>query len=178
MGSAKDILIEIIRQAGGVFEGKTRLYKVFYFAHLFYFELSDGRILSEHPIVQMPEGPGIDRGDQLLRELKREKRIQVDSRQTGPYSEMIYRLIGDQPTSLDREARSAIKEACTYVVGRSAQDLSAITHEFSHAWRIASSGEELNIYQDTLSDDQREMQRQQIDEARKAITAALHGPQN
>ena len=62
---AKQIIKEIIRQAGGRLDGKTRLYKAFYLAHLFYFERSPG-LLSDWPIVKMPNGPGIDDGDILI----------------------------------------------------------------------------------------------------------------
>ena len=51
---------ELIRQsAGDRIEGKTRLFKAFYFAHLFYAR-SAVDYLTDWPIVRMPQGPGID----------------------------------------------------------------------------------------------------------------------
>ena len=170
---AKEIIVEIIRQAGGTFEGKLRLYKTFYFAHLYYYEKTGGCILSEWPIVRMPEGPGIDMGDVLIRELIDSGILERSSRPSGPYSEQVFRLLTDRSTSLDACAMQAIYESWNFVSKKTAQELSAITHEKSRAWKDAENGEELNVYIDTFDDDELEDRRVRCEEARKAIESAL-----
>lgn len=88
---AKKIIVEIIRQAGGKWIGKTKLYKAFYFAHLYYFE-SAPDYLSDWPIVRMPNGPGIDSGDELLRELAATGVLTRDFVPEGPYRASRYHL--------------------------------------------------------------------------------------
>ena len=51
--TAQQVLLELIQDAGGVWEGKKRLYKAFYFAHLYYAEERPG-LLTDWPIVRMP----------------------------------------------------------------------------------------------------------------------------
>lgn len=170
---AKEILIEIVRLSGGLFEGKTRLYKAFYFAHLFYFETAHGQVLSEWAIVRMPEGPGIAGGDKLLKELVAEGVLETYSQRNGPFSEVVYRLIGEPKTSLDAIAIGAIREACAYVDGRSGSELSALTHDRSRSWKTAANGGDLNIYPDILPDDEYEEQHQQVLDAQQAIQTFL-----
>ena len=64
---AKRLILEILRQAGGEIE-KTKIFKAFWLAHLYYSKIAPG-YLTDWPIVRMPNGPGIDRGDQLIVEL-------------------------------------------------------------------------------------------------------------
>src|SRR5438445_13850927 len=64
---AKQIILEILRQAGGRLD-KVRLYKAFYHAHLYFAENNPG-FLSAWPFARMPRGPGIDAGNRLLEEL-------------------------------------------------------------------------------------------------------------
>ena len=172
MDVAKDIIVELIRQAGGMFEGTTRLYKAFYFAHLFYFE-SSGRMLSDWPIVRMPGGPGIDRGASILRALQDDGVLVKSARPKGPYNETVYRLLSEVETDLDLAGRIAIKDACTFVENKTAETLSSLTHEWSRSWNHADSGEELNIYLDLLSDEDYELQLSQLQESQEAIKAAL-----
>lgn len=175
---AKEILTEIVRHSGGVFEGKTRLFKAFYFAHLFYFESTNGQVLSEHPIVHMPEGPGIAGGDKLIRELAKDGVFEIYSQRKGPYPQEVYRLIGNEDTSLDQVSIAAIKQACVFVEGRSGSELSAITHDESRSWKNTANGEDMTIYQDVLTDDEFEEQRQRIAEARQALQTALDSPKS
>ena len=65
---AKKVIVEIIRQAGGELTATARLYKAFYFAHLYYAETAPG-YLSDWPIVKMPTGPGIHSCGGLVLEL-------------------------------------------------------------------------------------------------------------
>ena len=65
---AKQVLVELIRAAGGEWTGKTRLYKAYYLAHFYYAETEPG-YLTNWAVVKMPYGPGIECGDELLNEL-------------------------------------------------------------------------------------------------------------
>ena len=48
---AKRVLVELIRAAGGEWTGKTRLYKAYYLAHLYYAETESG-FLTNWPVVR------------------------------------------------------------------------------------------------------------------------------
>jgi hypothetical protein len=54
---AQRLVLELIRSAGGAWDGKARLFKAFYFAHLYYARSEPG-ILTDWPIVRTPRGPG------------------------------------------------------------------------------------------------------------------------
>src|SRR4051812_23617273 len=101
---AKQIIVEIIRLSGGRLESKTRLFKIFYFAHL-YFAKDNPGYLSDWTIVRMPHGPGIDTAESLIRELVEEKVIDVCRGDLGPYSPVLFRLLDDSiPADLSLEA--------------------------------------------------------------------------
>src|SRR5262249_11867399 len=71
---AQDVILEILRSADGEWTGKARLFKAFYFAHLYYASERPGR-LTDWPIVRMPQGPGIDRSEELFEELKEQGQL-------------------------------------------------------------------------------------------------------
>ena len=89
--SLKQVILEILRKSDGEFDGKTRLYKACYFAHLFFFESHHG-ILSDAEFARMPQGPGIDQGDVILDRLREEGVIECEVFHRGPYPEYRYRL--------------------------------------------------------------------------------------
>ena len=94
----KRVILEILRKTDGEFDGKTRLYKACYFAHLYFFESHHG-ILTDGEFARMPQGPGIDQGDFLLEALCVEGLIECEVFHKGPYPEYRYRLTatGKQP---------------------------------------------------------------------------------
>jgi len=171
---AKQIVLEIIRQAGGVFENKTNLYKAFYHAHLQYAETQPG-YLSTWPIVHMPRGPGIDRFNTLLGELLVEGKIEAEQVDRGDYTGFRFTLRPDEPGGerLPLESISAIKYGVSQVIGKSAKRVSDDSHEESRAWRNAdkagAAGAELNIYLDSLSEEEYQERMQRV----KAIASAL-----
>jgi hypothetical protein len=63
--TAEQVVLGLIRAAGGEWEGKRRLYKGFYFAHLYFAEQNPG-LLTDCPIARMPQGPGIHKVSELL----------------------------------------------------------------------------------------------------------------
>jgi len=166
--SAQDVILEILRDADGEWAGKTKLYKAFYFAHLYYANDRPG-LLTDWPIARMPQGPGIDKGDTLLAELVRDGFMTVEHFHDGPYPENRYRLTdkGRQAGGLPDDARCAIEKATIFCQDKTAAQLSQITHESSRSWNQARDGEILDIHIDTIPDDEYE--------TRKAELARLDG---
>jgi hypothetical protein len=167
---AKQILLEIVRVAGGKLRNKTNLFKAFYFAHLYYAK-DNPDYLSDWPIVRMPNGPGIDASERLIGDLVREGEIEVVTVPVGPFVAQEYRLVNDSRPELSLGAIDAIRRGTQLVVGKDARSLSNLTHEYSRSWMNAANGEELNIYLDLLSDE--EFQRSH--EETLEIVAALKG---
>lgn len=150
---AKLVVAEIVRQsAGDELVGKARLYKAFYFAHLFY-ALKNVGYLTDWPIVKMPMGPGIGDFDVVVKGLVDNRVLDIGSEHVGPFKAVKYRAIADKRAQLEPEAIDAIRQAVEFVVDKTGAQLSDITHEFSRSWRDADLGDELSIYMDLLSDD-------------------------
>jgi hypothetical protein len=153
---AQQVLLEIARQsAGGEIEGKTKLFKTFYFAHLFYATNWPG-YLTEWPMVRMPNGPGIDQFDLLISGLRDEKALQCEPVKIGPFTTTRYRAVGtiEADVPLTREEIQAIREAVEFTADKSAEHLSELTHEYSRAWNESDKmGQELSIYKDLLGDE-------------------------
>ena len=147
----KTVLTAIIFRAGGEYEGKTRLYKAFYYAHLWYFQNFPGT-LTDWPIFRGPFGPAIDNGDELLDEMISDGVIAVATRPVGDHSVNFYRLMvkpGDVPDAVLKAADFGIGK----VGDRSAKAVSDETHENSREWKRRSTGAILNIYADLLDDE-------------------------
>lgn len=164
---AKQIIVEIVRQAGGDI-GKTKMFKSFWLAHLFYAQKAKG-YLSDWPIVRMPMGPGIHRGDRLIDELLEEGKLERTYEQKGPFREINCRLI-DRSTNaeLTAEAVLAIREAVEYVKGHTAESISELSHEFSRSWNMLDDGEAMNIYTDLIPDDEYQQKKEELVELKKA----------
>ena len=166
---AKTIIIEIVRQAGGVLDNKPFLSNTFYYAHL-HFADKRGCYLSTWPIVKMPYGPGIESFDLLLGELMTEKQIECVPRQGGDCQGFCFRLLpATFRSSLPIGAEEAIAYALKKTEGGSATRASEPSHLDSRSWREASDGEEINIYLDLL--DENELRSRQ--ESAAEIAAAL-----
>jgi hypothetical protein len=152
---AKAIILEIVKEMGGSCHGKTRLYKAFYFSHLFF--ASDNFLtlgeLSEWSIVNMPNGPGIDKGQELLNDLTREGYLSSKQEMVAPvYVENVYACTDKRfPCPLKKNEVESIKKAVEFVNGKTASQLSEMTHEFSNSWNHSKIGEVLNIHQDLMS---------------------------
>ena len=88
---AKAVIAEIIRQSpGDRLEGKVRLFKAFYFAHVYFSRSTAKSSLTGWPIVKMPMGPGIDHSEELLEELVEEGVISIEEVDIGPYPSFRY----------------------------------------------------------------------------------------
>ena len=151
-GDAKETICDLIAAAGGVLHGKVRLHKAFYFAHLFYFRDGEG-LLTDHPIVRLPQGPFIDDGERLLDELRAEGVIVTGAAPVGPYQETVYKLVPSRSVDASTARGRAILQAVELVANRSAVELSELTHEHSVSWQTTENGREMDIYLDLLPDE-------------------------
>lgn len=153
--AAQAVVLEILRKAEGEWTGKTKLYKAFYFAHLYYGAERPG-LLTDWPIARMPQGPGIDRGDELLAELVRDGLMTIETVHEGPFSQPRYRLTdrGWQASPLPTNAQYAIQRAVDYCKDKTATQLSGITHENSRSWIAGKDGTVLNIDIDLIPEDE------------------------
>jgi hypothetical protein len=164
---AKDIIVAIIREAGGTFTNKTNLFKAFWLAHVKYAR-SHCDSLSDWPIVRMPNGPGIDNFNALLGELMMENRVATKQVKRGDFDAFQFKLTDGRKCGLDKRAMQAIKSGVASVVGRSAESVSDSSHKKSRSWRAASNGERLDVLLDAIPDDEyreREKRLKRIDTA-------------
>lgn len=169
---ARDVICKIVAAAGGRLEGRLRLYKAFYYAHLFYWQRGHG-VLTQHPIVRMPLGPGIDQGAAIIQALQESGVLKVTTRPLGPYREHVYEL--DKPFEINpADLRyQAIEEAVEWVRNKSAVELSEETHVYSRSWRQAKDGDVLDIYADLLEDDEWIQVHQNVAQAEALVNAAF-----
>ncbi|HEX3657365.1 MAG TPA: hypothetical protein VHV55_16365 [Pirellulales bacterium] len=147
---AKQVIVEIIRAAGGTFDNKTNLFKAFYHAHLHFAE-HQRSFLSTWPIVHMPNGPGIDSFDRLLGEMLAAGVL--ETRQTGcePYRSFQFAVKNDHCfAELPTGSAEAIAAGVAAVDGRTAAEVSQESHR--RAWHQTANGEEMNIYLDLIPD--------------------------
>lgn len=168
---AKRVIAEIIKQAGGTFTGKTRLYKAFYIAHLLYAEQQRG-YLTNWPIVRMPHGPGIDCGDELIAELELSGTLELRRVPEGPWSTTRFQLTGHGHDKLAAAETRAIKQAVDFVRKKTAVELSELTHEHSRSWIEARDGQPLDIYIDIIPEHEFERRERDIDALHRELIAA------
>jgi hypothetical protein len=171
---AQRVILELIRNAGGAWDGRTKLSKAFYFAHLYYAAAAPG-ILTDWPIVRTPQGPGIHNSSVLFQGLVKNGLLMVETMREGPYPDSRYRLTGQAAAEppLPDDARAAVKAAADFVLPQTAAELSQLTHERSRSWRTASDGAVLDIYIDLLADEEYEAGQEQLAELDHQLTAAL-----
>jgi hypothetical protein len=152
---AKQIIVEIIKQAGGSLQNKTNLFKAFYHAHLEYAKANPD-YLSNWPIVRMPRGPGIDNASMLLGELMSDGVLDVKQIQDGDFVGFRFALTGEPPAGspLSPKAIEAIRKGVEHVDGKTAKEVSDKSHDSSRTWQSSRNGEELNIYLDLPDDDE------------------------
>ena len=170
---AKRIIVELVRQAGGVFYNKTNLFKAFWRAHLAYSADHPG-YLSAWPIVKMPQGPGIDRADQLIGEMLEEGWLTLTEQSMGQHTGLVFAL-GDTvpPCALDRQAVAAIREGVAAVDGKRASTVSDESHRDSRAWNQAEMGKELDVYIDLVPDDELQARDESLERLARSIGVTL-----
>lgn len=149
--TAEEVILDIVAVRGGRFESKTLLYKAFYLAHLYYWEEHDG-VLTHYPIVKMPNGPGLDDGDQLLAGLVSSGRLTREVEPFGPFHREVFTLVEPRPVDPGSARQEAIRKALAFIGTKSAKQVCDEVHEFSKSWQNGASGAELPIYMDLLTD--------------------------
>jgi hypothetical protein len=150
---AEEVLLDILAVRGGRFAGKTLLYKTFYLAHLYFWEENDG-VLTQYPVVHMPEGPGIDQGDDLIAGLIGTGRLKREVASDGPYREEVFELLQARPVDPSNPVQHAIRLALDFIGTRNARELCDEIHKRSTAWKRGHSGDELPIYLDVFTDEE------------------------
>ena len=175
--TAQDVILEILRAGDGEWTGKTKLFKAFYFAHLYYAEAQPG-LLTHWPIARMPQGPGIHMSRELFAGLVQDGLMLVEPVHEGPYPEYRYRLTdkGRDAARPPEDVRAAVREAVSFCLPRTAVELSQITHERSRSWIESRDGELLDIYIDIIPDDEYEKRRAEMEQTDKQLQTALGGP--
>lgn len=168
---ATQIVLEIIRLSGGSVSSKVKLFRTFYFAHLIYAK-NRPDYLSNWPIVRMPHGPGIACFDEIVKTLESKQLLEVRDTHVGPYQANEYRSTSKSLSDLNPEQVEAIRKAVDFVQSHSPSDLGEIAHEFSHSWRDANDGEELNIYVDLLSEEEYARERSEVSKLESQLDAA------
>jgi len=150
---AKQVIVEILRQSKCTMN-KTQVFKTFWLAHLFFTNENRG-YLSDWPIVKMPNGPGIDKSQVLFDKIATEYEVKSTWVRTGPFNECLFQPVSDEVVSgLPENAIKAVKEAVDFAANKSAKSLSELSHEYSRGWREKQLGEEIDIYADSITDEE------------------------
>jgi hypothetical protein len=171
--NAQRVVLELIDAAGGTWDGKAKLFKAFYFAHLYYARQEPG-ILTDWPIVRTPQGPAIHQSSPLLQGLVKNGYLTFEAIQEGPYPDSRYRRTSKAVAeALPEQARAAIKAAADFVLPRTASELSQLTRERSRSWLEAKDGDLLDIYIDLIPDDAYERGQEQLADLDRQMTTAL-----
>jgi hypothetical protein len=171
---AEDVILEILRVTDGEWTGKAKLFKAFYFAHLYYAKQYPG-LLTDWPIARLPQGPGIDQSSVLFGNLIRSGYITIEQTHEGPFPEYRYRLtpVGKDATRPPEDARDAIEKAASFCLSRTAEELSLLTHERSRSWIEGQDGEVLDIYIDLIPDEDLEHGLEEIHRLDKELARVL-----
>lgn len=152
---AKAIIVEIIRQNGGVLTNKTNLFKAFWKSHVAS-AAAGRRPLSVYPIARMPQGPGIDDFDRLLGELLTETAIATETVMVGSFQAFEFTLLDENAYSdqLSSDDKLSISEGVQYAAGKTATEVSERSHVDSRSWQTTSSGREIDPDLDSMTDDE------------------------
>ena len=171
---AQRVILELLRAAGGTWDGTTKLFKAFYFAHLYYARDEPG-LLTDWPIIRTQRGPGIQNSALLFKGLMKNGLLVSESIQEGPYPDSRYRLTekATGESALPEDAGAAIRAAVAFVLPQTAAELSQLTQERSRSWRAAKDGDVLDIYIDLMPDEEYEEAQERLAELDRRVTAAL-----
>ena len=167
---AKAIIVEIIRQAGGRFRNKTNLFKAFWRAHVAYAS-SHLLPLSDWPIVRMPQGPGIDRFDQLIGELMAEGVVETEEEPCGEFTRIVFHLATEGEGDLGPDEIEAIRAGVDAVSGQTAARVSDDSHDESRAWQGAKNGDEIDVFLDVMSDEEYAARERRMNELAEVFNA-------
>jgi hypothetical protein len=152
---AQAVLVGIALASGPRCENRTNLYKAFYLSHLL--QVRDhGCHLTTWPIVKMQNGPGVDKGPELIKDLVKLGFVKQCEVKRGAVRQFSLEIANHAEAQafvdrhLDRDEIASVRTAAGMVKGHRARPLSDMVHAFSRSWQQAGSGQELDIYQDLL----------------------------
>lgn len=147
----KRLIAAIIQESpSGRLNGRTRLFKVYWLAHLFYWKHHEGLLTASHGMVHMPNGPGIDKHDDLFFEMVMDGQISLSTRTAGPFEEDVFKSL--KRVEVSASTRDSIKRAFRFLNGLNATQISDLAHDYSTSWKDTSSGQPLDIYLDLQSE--------------------------
>ena len=173
---AKQIVCALLQCSGGKFEGKTRLNKAFWWAHVHYYRHHPG-LLSRYPIARLTEGPAIDEADSLLASLERDRHLAIHGQPKGPYLEEVYELRKPWSDQLPEVAIDSIQHAVEWVRDKTAVEVSQASHRLSRSWQAAKDGDIIDIANDTLSEDDLRDTQTELDRIDKNLADARNAAQ-
>jgi hypothetical protein len=107
--------------------------------------------------------------------------LQVELVHEGPYPEYRYRLADkgrNASCAVPEDAHLAIEKAALFAKDRTASELSLLTHDRSRSWNQAQLGEILNIYIDTIPDDEYQRRQKQMRALGKDLADMFGGSPN
>jgi hypothetical protein len=175
---AKVIVVELIRESGGVFRNRTNLFKAFWKAHVEYAK-NHLAPLSEWPIVRMTYGPGIDRFHMLLGELMAEGMVEEEQVEFGDKTGFRFVLTGTPTETFSSDERAAIRAGVFFVSSKSAIQVRDESHLESRAWRSAKDGDRMDIFLDVIPengyDDRTERIRRIIAKVKETVPDSPEG---
>lgn len=168
--AAKRLILKIVAIAGGQLEAKARLHKAFYAAHIIYWRERQG-LLTDYPVVKLPNGPGIDDVDGLLAELEAEGALSIVHGTKGPYTQTVIILKAAVQIDPAADDFDAIRRAVRWVKTHTTAQLTRITH--NRPSYSVQMGYEQPIYLDSMPEDEYERVREVCEEVDDAFRTAL-----
>lgn len=147
---AMAILRAILSESRGQqLHGKVRLFKNFYYAHVYHWR-DAVEPLSSYPIIKLPRGPGIGDFGRLDAMMRESGVWQVSQEAIGPHIGWLYTLAdgGQDLPELGPAARNSIRSAVRFTEDKTAAELSELTHEFCYDWPRVRLGELLDVSRD------------------------------
>jgi hypothetical protein len=172
---ARQIIVEVLHQAGGELTSRAALSRAFYFAHLYYADRAPG-YLGFWPILRAPDGPVIGQLGDLLTELVGKGVVELGHVEQGPYTTMSYRLTSREQRGegLETEAVQAIQDAVNVVQQTSPAELGELIRQHSRSWRMTADGEEMRvIYIDSGADDEHDERDRNLREIGNSLEKVL-----
>lgn len=154
---ARDVLLAILRAAGGEWTGTTTLHMAFYYAHLHYSRNNLG-LLTDQPILRTSQGPGIEQGDALIADMIRDDLLTKELVEDRCPSEYRYRLTdcGSSLGDLPEAARMAVEAAAGFCREKTSAELLVFLQRDSRTWREGADGDQLDLYVDLVPDEEYE----------------------
>lgn len=162
----KKVIVELVRQNGAPIRNKTELFNAFWKSHL-HFAAQQTGYLSTWPMIRTASGVAIKDFDYLLSELLADGWLALNEAQVDTVWSIVIALGPSAPaSSLPDAAIRAIRDAVQGKV-----DDGPSSHRESRVWQDAKDGEELDIYLDLMSTEDRDCREASLAMLAEAIGA-------